>query len=79
MPVYETVCTSYHMGRTNWSKCPTELVGREYETWWHGSVGRAKQSYCCTEESAKSLGFKASRNRLPGQKPKSSVGVLASS
>ena len=33
------------VGRTNWSKCPTELVGREYETWWHGSVGRAHRSH----------------------------------
>ena len=32
------------VGRTNWSKCPTELVGREYETWWHGSVGRTTET-----------------------------------
>ncbi len=41
------------------------------ETWWHGSVGRAKQSYFATNRRAKSLGFKVSpssrRTKFPGK------------
>ena len=44
---------------------------RGYETRWHGSVGRAKQSYFATKRRAKSLGFKASpsswRTKFPGK------------
>ena len=29
--VYEAVCSSYHIRRTNCSKCPTGLVGQRYE------------------------------------------------
>ena len=42
-------------------------------TRWHGSVGRAKQSYFATKENAKSLGFKASHSpgwaKFPGRTP----------
>ena len=41
------------------------------KAWWHGSVGRAKQSYFATKRRAKSLGFKASpssrRTKFPGK------------
>ena len=54
---------------TLWT-CQSLVVGTS-NAWWHGSVGRAKQSYFATKRRAKSLGFKASpsswRTKFPGK------------